>query len=175
MSRPRLTGGHARGRILAMAPPPGVRPTSARVREALFSMIGQDLSDQRVLDAFGGSGLLALEAWSRGAEVVVVERDRAALRALRANVAALSGVVTLCRGDVLQLVCGLGLFDGALLDPPYALDPQPILEAIAPSVSGWLALELDAARRTPDAPGLVLDRRRCYGGTDLCVYVRRGG
>lgn len=138
-------------------------------------MIGQDLSGQRVLDAFGGSGLLALEAWSRGAEVVLIERAPAALRAIRANVAALGGDVTIHRGDVLRRIGGLGAFDGALLDPPYALEPEPILEAIAPSVGRWLVLELDAARPTPQAPGFVLDRRRCYGGTDLCVYVRRGG
>ncbi|MCE7957512.1 MAG: 16S rRNA (guanine(966)-N(2))-methyltransferase RsmD, partial [Acidobacteria bacterium ACB2] len=70
----RITGGHLRGRVLEGVPA-GVRPTASRVREALFSMVGQDLRGWSVLDAFGGTGLLALEAVSRGAApVVVVER-----------------------------------------------------------------------------------------------------
>ena len=76
----KLTGGQARGRSLRGRLPDGVRPTSARVREAVFSMLGQDLDGLAFLDAFGGSGLMGLEAWSRGAQVVVYERQRATAR-----------------------------------------------------------------------------------------------
>jgi 16S rRNA (guanine966-N2)-methyltransferase len=63
-----------------------------------------------------------------------------------------------------------------LVDPPYALDPEPILAALAPLVApgGWLVLETDARTGAPDAPaGMTLDRRRTYGGTALVLY-RRG-
>ena len=68
----RITGGSLRGRVVPGKVRPGVRPTSSRVREALFSMVGQDLEGVRVLDAFGGSGLLSFEAYSRGAIVTTV-------------------------------------------------------------------------------------------------------
>lgn len=172
MSRPRISGGRARGRALATEVPRGARPTSSRVREALFSLVGHDLSGLTVLDAFGGSGLLGLEAWSRGARVTVVERDRGALRIIRENVAAMGAEVQVVAGDVLRLAGTLGPFDGVLVDPPYAVAPGPVLEALAPLVRSWLVLETDVATPAPEVSGLSLDRRRVYGGTALAVYRR---
>ena len=75
----RLTGGRHGGRVIATHAPSGVRPTAGKVRQALFNMIGQDLSGWTVLDAFGGTGLLGFEAWSRGAErVTICEKSAAA-------------------------------------------------------------------------------------------------
>lgn len=173
MSRPRISGGRARGRVLPADVPPAARPTSARVREALFSLVGHDLEGLTVLDAFGGSGLLALEAWSRGAEVTVVERDRAALRRIQENARALGAEVRIVAGDVLRLADTLGAFDGVLVDPPYAMPPGPALEALAPLARSWLVLETDAGTDAPPTGSLQLDRRRVYGGTALAVY-RRG-
>ena len=85
----RVIAGRLRSRRLR-APPEGVRPTSDRVREALFSALG-DFTDARVLDLFAGSGALGIEAISRGAsEVVFVERARASLVVLRGNLADLA-------------------------------------------------------------------------------------
>lgn len=172
--RPRITGGRLKGRPLPVAVVAGVRPTSSRVREALFSIVGQDLAGQRVLDAFGGSGLLAFEAVSRGADVVVVERNPKAAAAIRAAATELQCPVEVVVGDTLARVAGLGRFDGALLDPPYA-DPVALaLEAVGPAVDGWLALEQDARAAVPaSAGGLPLDRSRVYGGTALHVYRGR--
>ena len=64
----KITGGIYKGRVVQFRKHPSVRPTSSRVREALFSMLGQDLNGRTFLDAFGGSGIMALEACSRGAE-----------------------------------------------------------------------------------------------------------
>ena len=170
---PVLTGGAARGRRLAASVPPGVRPTSARVREALFSMVGHDLTGLRVLDAFGGTGLLALEAWSRGATVTVVERDHAALQAIRKNAAALGAAIEIRAGDLRAIARGLTPFDGVLADPPYDLSAEEAVDLLSPIALGWLVLESAA---TVDAPapraGLSLDRRRRYGGTMLTVYRR---
>lgn len=167
-----LTGGAAKGRALLQVPTSGVRPTSARVREAMFSMVGQDLTGLRVLDAYGGSGLLALEAWSRGASVVCVEQNRTAFSTVRQNVQGLGASIETLRGDVLARIRDLGSFDIVLADPPYQRDPQPIVEALAPAATAVLVLELDGSRTTPTAPGLVLDRRRSYGSSDLCVFAR---
>ncbi len=138
-------------------------------------MVGQDLSGQRVLDAFAGSGLLGLEAWSRGARVVQVERSRAATEAARRNAAALGADVEVVQGDVLRVAPGLGPFDGVLADPPYADDPEPLLAVLAPLAGAWLTLETDSGRPPPEPPGLVLERHRRYGGTALCLYRRPGG
>lgn len=170
---PALTGGVARGRRLAAPIPTGVRPTSARVREAVFSMVGHDLEGVRVLDAFGGSGLLALEAWSRGAAVTVVERDRAALAAIRANAAALGATIEIRAGDIGAVARSVGRFDGVLVDPPYDMAADDALEILAPLTGEWLVLESAVTDEPPAArAGLSLDRRRRYGGTMLTVYRR---
>lgn len=173
MKTPRITGGIARSRTLASVPDEGVRPTSSRVREALFSVVGHDLTQRRVLDAFAGSGLLGLEAWSRGAEVVAVERAAKTFRQLRDNVAALGASIDCRRGDVLRLAPELGTFDIALLDPPYALDPTPLVTTLAPLTTEWLVLESDEGTTAPEVPEWGVDRRRTYGGTSLSFYRRR--
>ena len=173
LKTPRLTGGAARGRPLAEVPPAGVRPTSARVREALFSIVGQELGGSRILDACAGSGLLGLEAWSRGASVVAVEQNAKTYRRLRQNIEALGASVTPMRGDVVRLATGLGTFDGIVVDPPYALDPTPLVDALGPCTTDWLVLESDANRPPPEVDALAIDRRRTYGGTSLTLYRRR--
>ena len=170
---PRLTGGRARGRPLVRPVPKGARPTSSRVREALFSLLGNDLSGQRVLDGFGGSGLLALEAWSRGASVVCVERNGGAVRAIRANVDALGAEVQVVCSDLLHHRGGP--YDIALLDPPYALDPTPFLEHVAALQVSTIVLEGPKGSPSPQVDGLALDRQRCYGDTVLRVYQREVG
>lgn len=175
MSGPRITGGRARGRPLPVAVPEGVRPTSSRVREALFSLVGHDLAGERVLDAFGGTGLLGLEAWSRGAEVVVVERDPAVAARIRRNAEGLGAGLDVRVGDVVALAPGLGRFHVVLADPPYRMAPGPLVEALAGCVGRVIVVETEAGTEVPDVAGLVLDRRRTYGGTALAVYRRSGG
>ncbi|MEQ1508699.1 MAG: RsmD family RNA methyltransferase, partial [Myxococcota bacterium] len=148
-----------------------VRPTSARVREAMFSLVGHDLSGLRVLDAFGGSGLLGLEAWSRGASVVVVEQDPSIARTIAQNVAEIGASVEVRVGDVRAVGPTLGGFDVVLIDPPYREAPGPILASLAGCARSVVVLESDAAVAAPDAPpGWALDRRRTYGGSALAVY-----
>lgn len=170
----RITGGRARGRVIPGRVRDGVRPTSSRVREALFSVLGQDLSGQRVLDAFGGSGLLGLEAWSRGAEVVAVEQRRAVADVLLRSAQALGATGqgwSMVVGDVGRRVGALGTFDGVLADPPYADDPSRWLEVLGPAATRWLVYEAPAAARLPSRVGdLALDRPRPFGNTTLWIY-----
>lgn len=170
----RLTGGQARGRVLREAVPRGVRPTSSRVREALFSLVGQELSGLRFLDAFGGAGLVALEAWSRGATVTVVERSPRVARSLRSRATEVSATLDVRIGDVLQLASGLGGFDGVFADPPYADDPAPVLDTLGPLAREWLVYEGRWPQALPETAGeLVLDRSRGYGERGLWVYRGR--
>ncbi|WP_203075050.1 16S rRNA (guanine(966)-N(2))-methyltransferase RsmD [Falsiroseomonas ponticola] len=144
----RIVAGSHRGRRLAAPPGDTTRPTAERVRQAVFDMLWHApwagravVEEARVLDAFAGTGAMGLEALSRGAaHATFMERDRAALAALRAN-------ITACReeprarvvaGDVLKppaaaTPCGL-----VFLDPPYAQDLVPRALA-ALSAAGWIA------------------------------------
>lgn len=169
--RLRITGGRARGRHLVESVGADVRPTSSRVREALFSLVGHDLSGTCVLDAYGGSGLLGLEAWSRGAEVTIVESEPSTVEKIRANAADLGASVEIRTGRVELLAPTLGRFDGVLADPPYRFDPIPVVGALTAVCDGWLVLETDERTDAPDPPpGWALDRRRTYGGSALVVY-----
>jgi 16S rRNA (guanine966-N2)-methyltransferase len=173
----RIVAGTAGGRRLAV-PPRGTRPTSDRVREALFSAIeaAVDLEGARVLDLYAGSGALGLEALSRGAgTAVLVESDAGAVAVLRKNVAAvgLAGA-TVRPGRVAAVLAEPPdePFDLVLTDPPYALDPAADLVALA--ANGWVGpgsvVIVERARRSgpPDWPSaLVPGRIRRYGDTEL--------
>ena len=118
----RIIGGEHRGRRIAVADRPGLRPTPDRVRETLFNWLGQRLLGCACLDLYAGSGALGFEAASRGAaRVVMVENDRAAFLALEEARKAIGfSAVELIRGDAFDyLVRSDGVFDVVFLDPPF--------------------------------------------------------
>ncbi|NNL67889.1 MAG: 16S rRNA (guanine(966)-N(2))-methyltransferase RsmD [Myxococcales bacterium] len=172
----RVTGGQLGGRKLRVPKGDRVRPTSDRVREAVFARIG-DLSGARVLDAFAGSGALAIEALSRGArEAVLVERAQAVLAVLRDNVAqlALESSTRIVRGDarrVLERLAKAGeRFDWIFLDPPYGADFLPEIlthaRALLPE-GGRIVLEASKRDPLPSHPGLAILDDRQYGDTRI--------
>jgi 16S rRNA (guanine966-N2)-methyltransferase len=174
---PRIVAGTAGGRRLVAPTGSGTRPTSDRVREALFSTLG-DLTGQRVLDGYAGSGAVGLEALSRGAaHALLVEHDRAALAALRANLAALGFVARVHAGDLERLVAAEPdePYDLVFLDPPYADPVDSVVAAL--DAHGWLAtgatlvVERSTRSAEPTWPRTWLARRRTYGETALW-YVR---
>lgn len=169
----RITGGELRGRVLPAKVQRGVRPTSSRVREALFSIVGQDLSGVGVLDAFGGSGLLSFEAASRGARVTTVERQRAAAQAIRTNASHLGVSIDLRVADV-RGVLASGTWDVVLMDPPYADDPVEWVSEATPAVEALLVIEhRDGVGMPSEVGGLTLERSKRYGSSVLTVYRRR--
>jgi 16S rRNA (guanine(966)-N(2))-methyltransferase RsmD len=127
----RIVGGLWRSRLVRFPNRPGLRPTPDRVRETVFNWLGQDLTGAVVLDLFAGSGVLGLEAASRGARrVVLVERDPVACRALQENCGLLGArQVEVVRGDALEFLArDRARYDAVFLDPPFASDPwQPLL------------------------------------------------
>jgi 16S rRNA (guanine966-N2)-methyltransferase len=141
----RIVSGLAKGRRLA-GPGDGTRPTSDRVREALFSSLEASvrLHGARVLDLFAGTGAVGLEALSRGAAAaVLVEKNRAALDVLRRNVATvgLTGAVVVA-SPVARYLAGTpdDPFDVVFADPPYSVEGGDMMNALAQlSDQRWLA------------------------------------
>ena len=165
----RLIGGAWRGRKLAVADRPGLRPTPDRVRETLFNWLGQDLTGWRVLDAFAGSGALGFEAASRGAAAVcLLESDAAALAALRAAKERLAAAsVTVQRADALAWMAAAApaAFELVLLDPPFDAGWAARALALArPLVvtGGWIYLE--AAAPLQALPAGLREHRRQRAG-----------
>jgi 16S rRNA (guanine966-N2)-methyltransferase len=173
MSQLRIVGGQARGRVLRGSVPPGVRPTSARVREAVFDVLGHDLSGASFLDAFGGSAMMAFEAWSRGAErVVVCEQAPRTVAWIREQARALGAPLEVLPGDVLARARAglLDRFDLVFADPPYALVPDLFVPTLA-DFAAQLVVEAQRGASMPErAGGLMRGRLRQYGGTVVCVY-----
>lgn len=170
----RVIAGLAKGRRLVAPRGAGTRPMMDRAREGLFSSLGEAVAGARVLDLYAGSGSLGLEALSRGAaSAVFVERSRAALAALRANVSSvgLGGEVVGADVDG-YLERAVGAYDLVFVDPPYGL-PLASVESILGRLPGLLAqggtvvLHRRAGEGLARLPGLaVIDRRR-YGDTEI--------
>jgi 16S rRNA (guanine966-N2)-methyltransferase len=173
----RIVAGAAGGRRLVV-PKRGTRPTSDRVREALFSAVeaALDLDGARVLDLYAGTGALGLEALSRGAAAaVLVESDPGAVAVLRRNVAEVGLPGAVVRPGRVSAVLAEPPdepFDLVLADPPYAVDPAPDLVALAGN--GWVGpgtlVVVERARRSgpPEwPPPMVAGRVRRYGDTEL--------
>ena len=165
-----------------------MRPTAARVREAIFSIVGQDLAGDHVLDLFAGAGALGIEAASRGAKrVVFVEVSRAHARVLAANVALLGGETeaVVRTADARRAVGGLAKagerFDLVLLDPPYgqglATEALAAIEPLAGRLlraGAVIVVETDGRDALPDRVA-TLERSgpRRYGDTEIWLYRAR--
>jgi 16S rRNA (guanine966-N2)-methyltransferase len=177
----RIIAGALGGRRLIAPRGRSTRPTSDRVREALFSMLG-DVTGAEVLDLYAGTGALGIEALSRGARrAVFVESARPALSALRDNLASLD-LAGLCRvlgQPVAKAVAELheaGPFDLIFLDPPYAALPEAssVLSRLPELVSagGRVILEHSSRAASPSVPGLARCFTRTYGDTAITLYRR---
>jgi 16S rRNA (guanine(966)-N(2))-methyltransferase RsmD len=177
----RIIAGRLRGRTLLAPPGHATRPTTDRVREALFNLLAarRSLEGARVLDLFAGTGALGLEALSRGAAAAVfVEAHAPTLRRARRNAEAL-GVAAACtflRADAVAWLRRPAAvrFDLVFADPPYDLDALPALPDLArPHLSpgGLFALEHDARHDFASHPALVVSRP--YGRTVVSIFDGR--
>lgn len=183
----RIIAGSLGGRRLAAPKGAGTRPTTDRVREALFSRIEalMDLADVLVLDLYAGSGALGLEAISRGAgRAVLVEADRRTAGVVRDNVRALGlGEVAAVHAEKVDRVLERGPagegtpegFDLVLIDPPYPLGEEELTRTLGllvtrswASPDGLVVVERSARSPEPTWPdGLVLIGSRNYGETTV--------
>lgn len=169
--------GTAGGRRLKV-PPKGTRPTSERVREALFNALetAGEVAGAHVLDLYAGSGALGLEALSRGAaDALFVEADRRAVEVLRGNVAALGlgGAVRAGQVEAVVAAPAPSPFDLVLADPPYAVDAAALGKVLTALAAGsWLGpsalvvVERAARDGAPAWPaGFEPTREKKYGDT----------
>jgi 16S rRNA (guanine966-N2)-methyltransferase len=150
------------------------RPTADRVREALFSMLG-DVSGARVLDLYAGSGALGLEALSRGADsAVLVERDPRAAAAIRANIDAVGAEAELRRQDALGFLTGSeGMFDLVFCDPPYDSGPRiagPLAERLPAVLAEGARIVTESDKRRPLELPFPLLTERTYGDTRIAIH-----
>ena len=184
----RVIGGTDRGRRLAAPKGLTTRPTAERVREALFDILGSTVTGMRVLDLFAGSGAVGIEALSRGAaRAVFVERDREALCALRANLAAL-GVsrerARVVAGDALAALATLAHreapFDLVFVDPPYAgalgsWALQTLVGSVLLGPAARVVVQHFSKTPVPPVPGLIAaGKPRRFGATTL-TFLRAEG
>lgn len=176
----RIIAGQWRGRKIIAPAGDITRPTADRTRETLFSMLVSRLGDFEglaVADLFAGSGALGLEALSRGAaSCLFVEQEAAALKAIRANIAALDAASRsdVRTGSVLALGIAKAPLDLILLDPPYGSGAGAVaLEKLARlgwiGEATWISLET-AAKEDPDVKGLEVMAERVVGKARLTLF-----
>lgn len=166
------------GRTLKAPPGANTRPTSDRVREALFSILGTRTGDARVLDLFAGSGALGLEALSRGARsATFVDDNRAAIAAIKSNVAALAADAEVRQADALRFLSAASArgaqYDLVFLDPPYRLAERlarPLSEALPAVLAPGAVAVAESDRRAPLALDLPLHDERRYGDTLIRIH-----
>ena len=171
----RIVAGTLGGRRLKAPAGRGTRPTSDRVREALFSIIG-DLDGARVLDLFAGSGALGIEALSRGASAAVfVDTDPKALTAIKANLQALDITAKVHRRDAIAYLnnAGEAPFDLVFLDPPYSSASEmagPLSERLPSVLSEDARIVSESDKRHPLILTLPLLDERMYGDTRIAIH-----
>lgn len=184
MGKLRIIGGDRKGLPLFSPAGSSLRPTSGRVREALFDILGGDIAGARFLDLFAGTGAVGIEALSRGAALCVfVEKDRAAAAIVRRNLLSggfvpRAGVIVGSLPAALSRLPGGESFNLVFVDPPYG-SPQGEETLQALGRSGNLApacrviLEHRKSWEPPARPGgLSLRRRARYGDTVLSFFVK---
>lgn len=178
----RIIAGRARGTQLLAPKGMDTRPTQDKVKESLFSMIQLDVPGSRVLDLFGGSGALALESLSRGADsAVVVDKSREALDCIRKNVAKMrvEEMVTVLPMEWTQalLKCKQSgqRFDLVFLDPPYRMTElgemcQKMLDMDLLLPGAMLVLEHRTGVELHMSAAFSLEKERTYGETQIHFY-----
>lgn len=179
----RIISGTAGGRRIQTPAGSGTRPTSDRVREALFSRLEHRdlLAGTNVLDLYAGSGALGLEAASRGAAIVLlVESHKAAAKVIRSNIEALGLRGARLVTDTVERTLAAGppggiRMDLVLLDPPYDVGEEALAGVLAALVDhGWLATDafvvVERSSRSPQPSwpeGLELSGEKRYGETTM--------
>ena len=170
----RIIAGEYRGRRIAVADRPGLRPTPDRVRETLFNWLGQTLEGLSCLDLFAGSGALGFEAASRGAaRVVMVEQDRVAFEGLKKAQAVLKArQVELVLGDAFAYLARNQTFDLVFLDPPFGQNALPALFRRMQPARG-MRVYVESAEPYAQAPWHELKRSRA-GQVSYQLFEWRG-
>lgn len=185
----RIISGEARGRTLFAPPGDQTRPTSDKIRGSLFNILGSRVMDAQVLDLFGGTGALSLEALSRGAaHAVIADSSRQAIEVIRRNAAnvlkdELDARALILKMDYRSAISGLGgrRFDLVFLDPPYRMldayaDAMERLQrAGALNEDARIVAERSSSARIRVPEGFEIYDSRSYGETSIDFLRRSAG
>jgi 16S rRNA (guanine966-N2)-methyltransferase len=173
----RIIAGEYRGRRLAVADLPGLRPTPDRVRETLFNWLGQWLDGLSCLDLFAGTGALGFEAASRGASrVVMVEQAKSAFLLLEKNKGILGAArIELVFGDALAyLARAEERFDVVFLDPPFGQNALPaVLDRLPRVLAPAARVYVEAPRTLAEHEGFAILRQARAGQVHFQLLERR--
>lgn len=179
----RIIAGRLRGKKLSSPEDKKIRPTLDRVREAIFNMIAFEIPEAKVLDLFGGTGAMSIEAVSRGAAyATVIDNDRASVRLIKKNIedCSLQNEITLVQGDYIDFLTKntkkKQKFDIIFVDPPYhgemvtnilnEIDESSVLEE-----DGTVVLETDRDYNTVDETHrLIKVKEKLYSKSKVSVY-----
>ena len=180
----RITGGELNGRILGAIKGWNIRPTSSKVRQAVFNIVGNDISGFRVVDFFAGSGIIGIEALSRGAEwALFVDNSNKSLSSIKKNLelCGLSSRGHLIKRDMTEGVpqhekLKEGSIDFVFIDPPYGKDIIPgvlksIIESKIMAGDSYIVAESLKHDTLPDKVGdFFLIKTKLYGETKIDIY-----
>jgi 16S rRNA (guanine(966)-N(2))-methyltransferase RsmD len=174
-----ITGGEARGRRIASPEGMSVRPTASKIRQAIFNILGARVAGAHFLDIFAGSGLMGIEALSRGAELLVaIDENRKLTRAIEKNLVKLGYQATVIGGEFRQVLPKLqpASFDIIFADPPYK---SPFVGSLLQSLDrrnllkpdGLLAIEHAKGLKFPEGlENFRLLETRTYGHTGVSFF-----
>ncbi|HEY9774029.1 MAG TPA: 16S rRNA (guanine(966)-N(2))-methyltransferase RsmD [Planktothrix sp.] len=177
-----ITGGEARGRRIASPEGLSVRPTSSKIRQALFNILGARVVGANFLDIFAGSGLMGLEALSRGAESLTsIEESRKLVDAIATNMRSIGYQASLMTGDFRRILPRLPLdsFDIIFADPPYK---SPFASTVTRTIDGHCILKPDGRLVIEHVRDYVFPKdlqlieridTRDYGQTGISFFQRR--
>ena len=175
----RVITGTARGRKLKTPVGYDVRPTSDQVKEAIFNIVQFDIEGRRVLDLFGGTGQLGIEAKSRGAgEVCIVDLARDSVKLIKENVAYCKLDCKVFQADAISFLHGCGKFDLIFVDPPYdsGLAEKALMtikEIDILTEGGIIVCETRKETSTPELEAPYKKRKEyTYGKIKLSVYTK---
>jgi 16S rRNA (guanine966-N2)-methyltransferase len=180
----RIISGSRRGRKLISFDGDSIRPTTDRVKESIFNLIQEFTLESSVLDLFGGSGALSLEALSRGAKsAVIIDSSKSSVEIINKNISLTGfedGTEVFCVNAQEFILNTSKKFDIIFLDPPYNKGfIVPILTLIAEkgllSENGIAVLESDFCDEHGEIPGLDILKQRKYGRTYITIYKRKPG
>jgi 16S rRNA (guanine966-N2)-methyltransferase len=170
----RVTGGELKGRRLYV-PKTGIRPTTGRAREAIFSMLGS-VEGARVLDLYSGSGALGIEALSRGAAQAVLVDTKPGATRRNVDDLSLGENARVVRADAVRFLkrAEPGSFDLVLCDPPYRLADRlgaDLVQLIPGALAGGGRVMVETSPDRPLALGLPLVTERAYGDTLIRIHA----